>query len=544
MATRLALIRQDDFTGGLNFRADQFQLAPNESPRMLNVEIDPRGGIFSRGAMRRINSTAVSGTWSPRSLYPHYGTSAQAILANNNKIAWSTGGNFNYIQYNEGTATDVPTTQTGGASCATWEGKLYVACGAGTRSVRWTGTSTSDYATRLTANGPTWQVLTSPTGGYMPTANLICNHAGKLWVANTREDGVDKPNRVRYSIEGRPEDWDFDEYIDVVEGGNGITAIVPFAGQLLIFKQRSIWVILGYDAGSFQLVELTRNLGVDNHNHAVVTDYGVFFYSNPDGLFYYDGKTINDVFEPIRPAVATGRINPAQIDKVRVNYINRRIWLSLPYDESAPNVSKNIFVFDPTIGSRGAYMMFQTSDGYGGAGGCTLNVTGGALHLMVHPNQARVLEVDKNTYSKDLIVTDEQAFASYYRTRWHDGGNYVLRKMWRRPEIVAKQGGAGTVIGVKVYHDFEEAAGNQQKEFTLDATTAVTGFTWGTSLWGAGTWGASPVGAQIVTGKNLGFTKCVQVEFQGPQNTSNAYTGVSWGVDSITFKYTPRKVKG
>ena len=37
-----------DFTGGLNFRADQFQLKANESPSMLNVEIDPRGGVFSR----------------------------------------------------------------------------------------------------------------------------------------------------------------------------------------------------------------------------------------------------------------------------------------------------------------------------------------------------------------------------------------------------------------------------------------------------------------------------------------------------------------
>lgn len=59
-----------DFTGGLNFRADQFQLADNESPDMLNVEIDPRGGVFSRGGMRRINTTAVSGTWTPQSLFP------------------------------------------------------------------------------------------------------------------------------------------------------------------------------------------------------------------------------------------------------------------------------------------------------------------------------------------------------------------------------------------------------------------------------------------------------------------------------------------
>jgi hypothetical protein len=49
--------RYDDFTGGLNFRADQFQLSKSESPDMLNVEIDPRGGLFSRGAFREINTT-------------------------------------------------------------------------------------------------------------------------------------------------------------------------------------------------------------------------------------------------------------------------------------------------------------------------------------------------------------------------------------------------------------------------------------------------------------------------------------------------------
>ena len=63
--SRLLTDRYDDFTGGLNLRADQFQLAKNESPDMLNVEIDPRGGVFSRGGMHRLNTTAVNGTWGP-----------------------------------------------------------------------------------------------------------------------------------------------------------------------------------------------------------------------------------------------------------------------------------------------------------------------------------------------------------------------------------------------------------------------------------------------------------------------------------------------
>ena len=47
--SQIQISEVSDFTGGLNFRADQFQLASYESPDMLNVEIDPRGGVFSRG---------------------------------------------------------------------------------------------------------------------------------------------------------------------------------------------------------------------------------------------------------------------------------------------------------------------------------------------------------------------------------------------------------------------------------------------------------------------------------------------------------------
>ena len=72
--------RRDDFTGGLNLRADQFQLSNNESPDMMNVEIDPRGGLFSRGAFREINDTAVSGTWAPRRLTWFKGSTEYLML--------------------------------------------------------------------------------------------------------------------------------------------------------------------------------------------------------------------------------------------------------------------------------------------------------------------------------------------------------------------------------------------------------------------------------------------------------------------------------
>ena len=64
---RLATL--ESFAGGLNLRADQFDLAKNESPDMMNVSVDPRGGVAMRSGIDRRNSTALSadvkGIWLP-----------------------------------------------------------------------------------------------------------------------------------------------------------------------------------------------------------------------------------------------------------------------------------------------------------------------------------------------------------------------------------------------------------------------------------------------------------------------------------------------
>ena len=48
----------DSFSGGLNLRSDQFNLSGDESPDLLNVTVDPRGGIKMRDGVDRRNATA------------------------------------------------------------------------------------------------------------------------------------------------------------------------------------------------------------------------------------------------------------------------------------------------------------------------------------------------------------------------------------------------------------------------------------------------------------------------------------------------------
>ena len=97
----------------------------------------------------------------------------------------------------------------------------------------------------------------------MPRAELNITHANKLFVANTYEDGTAYPNRVRWSHENRPEDWYQQDFIDIMAGGEGIRGLQVIDGQLLIFKSKAVYLLMGYDADSFQLVELSTTTGID-----------------------------------------------------------------------------------------------------------------------------------------------------------------------------------------------------------------------------------------------------------------------------------------
>lgn len=530
------VFRQDDFTGGLNLRADQFQLAPNESPRMLNVEIDPRGGVFSRGAMRAINSTAVTGSWNPKILKQFSGASNNYIMLGTGKLGATNGGVYQSTGSNF-TNLSIDVSSEVGPSFAPWGSDLYISTGLTTSSIVWNGAT----KTTLTASGPTWQnTYTTPdlVNKHMPSAKHSVTHAGKIFVANTRENGANFPNRIRWSHPNNPTNWAADDYIEINDGGAEIRAMTVFAGHLVIFKPNGVYAIFGYDSDSFQVVEVSRSVGCPSPQAVATTERGVYFFSYPDGLMLYTGERVLDLFEPIRPALVSGEINPLASDDIHVNYVNRRIWVSVPYDPNSalsyPSVS---FVYDPTVSQRGAWLMFSTADSRGAAGGCTFVETSGATkHLIAHPTEPRVLSVDLYDVPFDNITGTDVQFTSRYRTRWIDAGSYSQKKMFRRPDIIAKQNTSESAINIKAFADYEEADSGGIKEFLVTVPASGSGMTWGTSNWGETPWGYANTGSQIITGRSIGLANSIQLEFTGP-------TGQRWGLNSYTLKYNPRRVR-
>ena len=533
---QILLERYDDFTGGLNLRADQFLLSKNESPDMLNVEIDPRGGVFSRGAMQRLNATAVTGTWAPDKLHAFYGAVPTVMLANSTKVYRSTGANFSTLQFSSG--NDIATTNAHGASFANWGDTLYISTGAtGVAGYKWLTTNT--YATALTASGPTWQALVSPVAGFMPKAEHNIVHANKMFVANTYENGVAYPDRLRWSHEGLPEDWLESDFIDFKGGGSGINGLAVVQGQLVIFKTNAIYLLVGNETANFSVVELSTTLGCSSRNSIAVAEQGVFFYSTPEGLFYYNGSVVEDIFDPLRPLVDDRQLSSASTEPYSVSYVGRRVWLALPTDEDQAVAYPTFnYVFDPTIGRKGAYMQFATHDGRGLIGGINFTDSNNDnFRLFIHPTQAYVLKVDLYRELQDNITGTATGFTSYYRTGWIEGKTYAQKKMFRRPDIAFKQVQVSGTVTVKVFHNYEETDGSERKTFTVALGASATAMRWGVGYWGVASWALPPAGVEVINGSNLGFCRSVQMLFTGPVSSD-------WGFDSIAIKYNNRKMTG
>jgi hypothetical protein len=598
----IAVTQAFDFTGGLNFRADQFQLAPNESPGMLNVEIDPRGGVFSRAGYKTKNTTAIpfSGDWNPKTLYNYkflaapqimLSTGYQATGSYDGRVFYSSGGNFSTLTSN--TVTPLNVKSPNGASFTQWEDTLYIALGKdATQMYKWKVGDPA--ATPLLASSPTWQPYQLPTGGYMPRAELTVAHANKLFVANTKEYNADAtptltayPNRLRWSHESSPENWFQDDYIDIIAGGDGIRGIQIVDGQLMIFKQKAIYLLLGYDADSFQLVEVSTTLGIDTPQQAAAGDGGVYFFDWPQGLYFYNRNGIQDIFERIRPIIINNEVNAQHTDVITVSYVRRRVWVSLPYApaiDGPPPVYPSVnLIFDSTIGRAGAYTIFQTApsfeteigagiSGYGLVTGCDWrDADDKPYYLMTSQDDEwpYVYYVDDYDNTTDEVAGAPQfdgKYPSAYRTSWFADKTYAQLKTFIRPYFVFKEVQQDTAVYLQRFKNYDEAnAVGGTRTIPLFATQTGSVYSTTTSpedvysednppeplAAGTATYGTVAVGAQIKRKgvAPLGRGYAIQLQFNGPDSNTPVglpggdFPGRKWGLNSIAYKFKRRKIR-
>src|SRR5215471_10830839 len=278
MPNRLQPLNLMDFTGGLNLRHNQFQLADNESPDLLNVDIDPRGGFFTRKGWQRWNADDVVDpaveAWRPRNAFVHiHADGSQYVnVVNNSKIYWADSS---AVFARLGTVVAGATPH--GADFTPWGDQVYIACGMNNPSVMVQG---SGVVTPMTPE--TWSEIDAPTRSTMPQAEFCAAHAGYLFTASIKEAGANHFARVRWSHPLVPDAWRSDDFLDIDSGGGRITGIMSFRDHLLIFKTNSMWALYGYDDESWQLIKVSLSVGCPAITAATRSETAVYFFSASD----------------------------------------------------------------------------------------------------------------------------------------------------------------------------------------------------------------------------------------------------------------------
>jgi hypothetical protein len=548
--TQLYTLR--DFTGGLNLVADTFRLADNESPDLLNVDLDRRGGFQVRRGVVPFSNTSLSAA--PNTIWTYNDTgTVYTMVQVGTAVRYGTGGVWNsVVRGTPPTTFDDLGTATGTDVCpVTFNNVCYWARG-DRNIVKWDGTIDGGtgvgLATVLTSN---FNDTTVATSGNIPRADHMAVHSGYLWVAGTWESGTHHPNRIRWSwantFDNAAENWRSQDYIDIDDGkdSDSITAIVPFGDQLIVFKRDSIYAVYGYSGESFSVVNVSNTVGAVSHQAAIATPAGLFFFDHQTGLNVYSGSKVTWTFEQIWPAMRDGSIPSSLVDNVDLGWVENRLWVSVPWAE-LPTIPRGVtFVFDPFLKQGGSWTKYSLQAGPYARGHRTENY----LSYLHDTNKIYRLDKQDQYYDNMGVGSASVPINAYYRTRWVDINEPAVKKRWRRTEAVM-QVDQGYELPVVSYANYDPSVPVKNFLFRAEQSGTSTGVdVWDgpTAEWDESLWARSGNYGYVDRGANLGVARSVSLKVGGEvlsiADPALPQAPVFWGVDALILKFVPRRVR-
>lgn len=424
-----------DFSAGKNSAVDAVLLNDNEASDCQNVVLDQKGTVEKRKGPVKKN---VAGLLGP-------------ILGMHSLYRKGSGGKF--LLYVDGTTLYKLNTATGANEV------VKAGLTAGKRMRFWTyrdkAFCTNGADAPFTYDG----AATVNIGGAPPTSPLIVAHKNHVFMVDPAT-----PNRLRFSDLDNPDSYPALNFIDVnSDDGDKITAYLPYKNRLLIFKERSVWQLLGDSASNFALDGPRSNYGAVNQEVVAICGDLVMFLSR-EGVVAFDlGRSVT-VGDKIRPDIK--RINQAAIEQAAAIFFDNKYILSVPVD--ATTVNNQTMVYDLL---RQAWLP-NVGQGYPGAcytawapAGIDLLYSGGANTGYVYEHGAG--------YNDDGAAID-----SWWASKIWDLGAPDARKKFKSIYIYAKLQEQVTALDVEVDVDYR----GWEKIATLDLTAAYS------SLWDAATW--------------------------------------------------------
>ncbi len=553
---------KSDFKGGLNLRADQFNIAENESPALLNVDVDPRGGVRRRDAVTKINSTALDDDIV--SLISHYEEGQNQVLAavataTETKLLWNDDvtGDFDGTVSYGGTDVQFDTTQP--PRGVTFNGYTYIVNG---KFLTSTGHTTYSVVRWSGADGST--ALATPdidgSDGHFPNARYTTTWAEYIWVAYTLESGTTHKNRVRWSKVNDAENWTAADYIDIDigEDGDHITAIIPDADRLLVFKENSIYAIYGFSSDSFEVRNITRTAGCRDGSQPVAATAGIFFWYAEEGIYLLSYDALAWAFERIKPAMTYDVGQPALTlgTAPSLMWFDERLWVSVDY-QSDDNVSgsnqnnrRNVFVWDPSLTETGAWMRHDINArsllAYRPTGDTHLGIAATSVITDVAEFN-RISKLDQNADVDDYGAGSADEIVSYYQTGWFIGNRPTFPKRWGKTRTVLLADN-NLRIYMYIYKDYD-LSGWVSPAYYKDITGMDSPATWdtdpsgsGDGVWDTSEWQAAGTSDRYLFARwpTVGTAQAISLRFKVSPSVS---LRGKWGVTSIIGMYRTRRLR-
>lgn len=153
-----------------------------------------------------------------------------------------------------------------------------------------------------------WLASTNETDKF-PAAGALLVAYDRVFAANLLTDasGLSKSvDRLFFSEELAPLNWKTTNFIDIgADQGQAITALRFFADQIIVFKEASIWGILGADFQGItnQVYMIDGGYGCTAPGTIVEAGNGLLFLDPARGVILYDGSQFHDIGASVFPAI-------------------------------------------------------------------------------------------------------------------------------------------------------------------------------------------------------------------------------------------------
>lgn len=267
--------------GGLDTNDANEAVPANQSPDMLNVNINPGGKSVLKREGYSLDTTFTFSTSPVHGAYSFYDASGNQVRlwGQDNRIWASVAG---------GTYVAVSTMTLGSTiQCTDYLGFAYCV----------TSNRDTPVKTNGTTAGTTFQ-------GSIPNGTIIASTPERLLVAGVAA----QPQRFYYSGASNFTDFTLgsqassSSYEDITAPGSQLTHIAFRYGRWLWWKDQSFGFMAGTNQFDLQLVTVSDTIGTFDNTD--VYDSGLVYFRGTDSHFYiYDGSVLTRISKDITPTV-------------------------------------------------------------------------------------------------------------------------------------------------------------------------------------------------------------------------------------------------